>query len=181
MSAASSTATLSYPRSALICALLLVLRIALGGLFIFASVMKFQDIQQFAFAINAYQIIPAHAKHLVTLFAFVLPWLELFTGILLVVGLWGRAAALLIAAMMAAFTAAVASVILRDLSITCGCFGKLKGPFGCEGPIGVCKLAENATLMAVALFLTLSGPGRFSFGDRPRRVGTSVSNVHHST
>lgn len=147
-------------------AILLILRVALGGLFVFASIVKFQDIQQFGFAINAYQIIPADAKHAVTLFAFVLPWLELMTGLLLILGLWGRAASLLIALMMAAFTAAVASVILRELSITCGCFGKLKGPFGCEGPIGTCKLAENATLMAVAILLTLTGPGRLALDAR---------------
>lgn len=149
-------------------ATLLVLRVALGGLFVFAAIVKFQDIQQFGFAINAYQIIPGNARHAVTLFAFVLPWLELIAGLLLILGLWGRAASLLIALMMAAFTAAVASVILRELSITCGCFGKLKGPFGCEGPIGTCKLAENATLMAVAFLLTLTGPGRLALDARGR-------------
>lgn len=160
----SCCTTASAPRPALSAGsvILLALRLFLGGVFLLAALVKLKDPQQFAFAINAYQVLPTGAKHLVPLATFVVPWLELIAGLLLLLGLWGRAAALVAASLMALFTAAVASVILRDMSITCGCFGKLKGPFGCEGPIGPCKLAENATLLLAGLVLTFAGPGRLS-------------------
>jgi putative oxidoreductase len=149
--------------------MLLVLRAFLGGVLLYAAALKLQDPQQFAFAIRAYQIIPEGAKHLVTLGTFVVPWLELIVGGMLVIGLWGRAAAIVGAGLMALFVYAVWSVIARDLNVTCGCFGKLKGPFGCEGPIGMCKLAENLTLLASALALTAFGPGSISVDGLCRR------------
>lgn len=141
---------------------LLMLRAFLGGVLLYAAAVKLQDPQQFAFAIRAYRLIPDDAKQLITLGTFVVPWLELIVGLHLVVGLWGRAAAVVAAGLMGLFVYAVWSVIARDLNITCGCFGKLKGPFGCEGPIGMCKLAENLTLLASALILTGFGSGAIS-------------------
>jgi len=148
---------------------LLALRTFIGGVFLYAAAVKLQDPQQFAFAIRAYRIIPDDALHLVTLGTFIVPWVELIAGALLVIGLWGRASALVATGLMAFFVYAVWSVIARDLSITCGCFGKLKGPFGCEGPIGACKLAENLTLLASALALTAFGPGSISVDSLCRR------------
>lgn len=141
---------------------LLGLRLFVGGVFVFAASVKLGDPQQFAFGIEAYRLIPNEAEHLVMLGAFVVPWLELIVGAMLVLGLWGRSAALVATSLMALFVYAVWSVIARDLDVTCACFGKLKGPFGCEGPIGTCKLAENATLLATALVVACCGPGRIA-------------------
>lgn len=141
---------------------LLVLRVFVGGVFLFAAAVKLRDPQQFAFAINAYQLIPAEAKHLVAIGAFVVPWMELIVGLMLVVGFWGRAAGLVATCLMGVFVYAVWSVIARELNVTCGCFGKLKGPFGCEGPIGTCKLAENATIFVSAAILVCFGSGRIA-------------------
>lgn len=157
-----ATAGRACPAIGLGSVVLLVLRAFLGGVLLYAAAVKLQDPQQFAFAIRAYQIIPDDAKHLVTLGTFVVPWMELIVGVLLVIGLWGRAAAIVATGLMGLFVYAVWSVIARDLNITCGCFGKLKGPFGCEGPIGTCKLAENLTLFAAALVLTTCGTGSIS-------------------
>lgn len=164
MSAGSCCATggRACPAVGLGSVILLVLRAFLGGVFLFAASVKLSDPQQFAFGIDAYRLIPSDAKHLTMLGAFVVPWLELFVGAMLVLGLWGRSAALVATSLMALFVYAVWSVIARDLDVTCACFGKLKGPFGCEGPIGTCKLAENLTLLAVSFLLTLLGPGRIS-------------------
>ncbi len=148
---------------------LLALRVFLGGVLLFAAAVKLRDPQQFAFAINAYQLIPPEAKHLVSIGAFVVPWLELLVGLMLVLGLWCRSAALAASCLMGLFVYAVWSVIARDLNVTCGCFGKLKGPFGCEGPIGACKLAENATLLAASLTLVCFGSGRIAVDALLRR------------
>ena len=148
---------------------LLMLRAFLGGVLLYAAAVKLQDPQQFAFAIRAYRLIPDDAKQLITLGTFVVPWLELIVGLHVVVGLWGRAAAIVASGLMGLFVYAVGSVIARDLNITCGCFGKLKGPFGCEGPIGACKLAENLTLLTTSLLLVAFGPGSISLDGMCRR------------
>lgn len=155
--------------------LLLALRLFLGAVLLFAASVKLRDPQQFAFAIRAYDLIPKDADHLVVLGTFVVPWLELLTGALLVFGLWGRSASIVAAGLMGLFVYAVASVIARDMNVTCGCFGKLKGPFGCEGPIGACKLAENITLLATALLLTAFGSGSISIDSLCRCRPTAQS------
>lgn len=137
--------------------LVLLARLILGGLFIFAGVIKVTDVQGFAFSVKAFEIVPAQAEHLIKMLAFVLPWTELVIGVCLVLGLWTRAAALLLSAILLAFVGGIISVVVRDLNVTCGCFGKYEIP--CQGPIGVCHIARNAVLMLIALFVVWKGPG----------------------
>lgn len=151
--------------------LLLALRLFLGGVLVYASLVKIGDPQQFAFGIEAYRLVPEDAKHLTALGAFVVPWMELIVGAMLVLGVWSRSAAAVALSLMGLFVYAVWSVIARDLDVTCGCFGKMKGPFGCEGPVGMCKLAENLTLFASALALVVLGPGSIALDGLCRRRG----------
>jgi len=134
-----------------------VLRVALGGLFVFAAMMKLAELQQFAFAVKAFAILPDHLSHLA---AFVVPWIELIAGIGLLLGLWTRPAALVIGAMLAAFIAGIVSVIVRDLDVTCSCFGKFEVP--CTGPVGLCHVIRNLVLLALSLGVMWYGPGRMA-------------------
>ena len=69
-------------------AVLLVLRLALGGVFVYAAWTKLrQPWVVFAFSIDAYHVLPEWA---VTLVARTLPWVELMTGLLLLAGRWMR-------------------------------------------------------------------------------------------
>ena len=57
------------------------------------------------------------------LLAVSLPWLELIAGVLLVTGVWRREAAVVSAAMLVVFVAAVGSTLVRGIDIeNCGCF-----------------------------------------------------------
>ena len=104
----------------------LVLRILLGGLFVFAGALKIFDPQLFAHEIDQYRLVP-HAW--INGVAVVLPWLELNCGILLVMGVWVRPAAGWAGLMSLSFLVAVASVLARGLKIKCGCFGTVGASF----------------------------------------------------
>ena len=73
-------------------------------------------------AIIAYRI-PGLPNGLVDALAWGLPTLELVLGLLLLVGLFTRWAALATALIMTAFIIGIASVWIRGYNIECGCFG----------------------------------------------------------
>ncbi len=98
----------------------LLARFYLGGIFIYAAWGKILDPYSFALSIATYQMLPTHV---INLMAMVLPWLELVTGILLVVGTLTRPAVLLVNGMMVVFIYAIWSAVSRGLDLgSCGCF-----------------------------------------------------------
>jgi uncharacterized membrane protein YphA (DoxX/SURF4 family) len=97
----------------------LIGRILLGGIFIYASLSKILNPDQFAQAVMNYRIVPLVS---VNLFAIVLPWLELVSGIFLLVGLFSGGSIAMITLLMALFLGAIGSALLRGLDISCGCF-----------------------------------------------------------
>ena len=100
-------------------AVITLLRVALGLVFIVASIDKIQHPESFAINIANYRLLP---YQLINVSAIVLPWLEIVTGSLLVLGLWIRAAGILTCGMLLTFIAAISQALLRDLDISCGCF-----------------------------------------------------------
>ncbi len=139
----------------------LPLRLALGGLFCLAAASKLQDPQSFADAIRAFQIVD-HTRlgHLITTATFTIPWVELTAGIMLILGLWTRAAALTIALALAAFIAGLYSVIHRGLDARCSCFGNLN--LFCPEAVGWCQVVRNSLMLLPAAYLTWRGGGRAS-------------------
>lgn len=96
-----------------------VVRVVLGGIFVYAAILKIADPVAFAGSVAAYRILPYFASYLA---AAVLPFLELICGLLLLSGYRVRAGALIVAGMNLIFIAALASAIVRGLDIDCGCF-----------------------------------------------------------
>ncbi|WP_045212863.1 MauE/DoxX family redox-associated membrane protein [Desulfonatronovibrio magnus] len=105
--------------------LALILRLYIGGLFIFASMYKINYGAEFAETIASYQLVPYWS---VNFLAITMPWLELICGIMLVVGFRARSATVLIAFMLVLFTIAVLINLLRDSPISCGCFSSSDEP-----------------------------------------------------
>ncbi len=97
----------------------ILVRIALGLVFIYASVHKIRDPVAFAGSVAAYKILPYGLNFLV---AAILPWVELICGLLLVIGYKVKAAASIVIAMNLVFIVALSSTIVRGLDIDCGCF-----------------------------------------------------------
>ncbi len=101
---------------------LLVFRVVLGGLFVYAGVVKVGDPLDFAQDIRNYRLV---GQSLAFAAAIVLPWLEILAGAFLVAGLWKRGAALVVSGLLVFFIALTAVTMVRGLDVDCGCFGAI--------------------------------------------------------
>lgn len=94
-------------------------RLLLGGLFLYAGLLKAGDVKAFAGDVANYRILP-YAWNYVA--AATLPYVEFLAGLLLVVNRRVRPAALVAGGLTVTFMLALASVAARGLDIDCGCF-----------------------------------------------------------
>ena len=107
--------------------LLLVFRLVLGGLFVYAGVVKVVDPLGFAQDIRNYRL-AGQAVSFVA--AVVLPWLEIVAGAFLIAGVWKRGAALAITGLLVFFIVLTLVTMARGLDVECGCFGSLSRKSG---------------------------------------------------
>lgn len=101
----------------------LVVRIILGGLFVYAGVRKVIDPIGFLEAIRSFRILQDPWAAWV---AMGLPWLEIAAGLGLVCGKFYQGALLVINALLVVFLGGILSAWARGLDIDCGCFGSSK-------------------------------------------------------
>jgi uncharacterized membrane protein YphA (DoxX/SURF4 family) len=127
----------------------LVLRLVVGGVWIFAGALKLPEPAESVAAVRAYQILPSD---LVAPVGQLLPVVEVVIGLMLVLGLLTRAAAVASAALFVVFIAGIVSVWVRGINIDCGCFGG-----GGANPDAASQypweIARDAALLAASLFL----------------------------
>jgi uncharacterized membrane protein YphA (DoxX/SURF4 family) len=132
----------------------LLLRIALGAVFIYAAYTKlFQFVegrprmlpwQLFAMAIDSYQLLPAWA---VELLAKTLPWFEVLLGVLLLVGRWKRFATATTSLLLVVFLTLIVRAYLKGQEISCGCFGT-------NETISWKTLLRDGSMLAGSFFVT---------------------------
>ncbi len=100
--------------------LIRVFSLIVGGLFIWAGILKIIDPLDFARNVSNYRVLPPKLSLVV---AITLPWIELLCGIFIIIGIWRRASALLISLLLIGFIALIGITIIRGISVDCGCFG----------------------------------------------------------
>ncbi|GGL24864.1 DoxX family membrane protein [Phycicoccus endophyticus] len=98
----------------------LLARLLLGVVLVWAGAAKVGHPLTSQRAVQAYQIFPFELAGWIGL---ALPFLEIVVGVLLLLGLFTRPAAVVGALLMLAFIAGIAQAWARGLSIDCGCFG----------------------------------------------------------
>jgi len=98
-----------------------VLRFIIGGIFVYAAIPKIIEPGAFAKVIYNYQILP---NMLVKPAAIMLPWLELFAGAFIILGVWLEGALIIYNLLMLIFIAALIFNTGRGLDIHCGCFSQ---------------------------------------------------------
>jgi uncharacterized membrane protein YphA (DoxX/SURF4 family) len=94
-------------------------QLALGVIFVAASLPKIVDPPSFAHMIYNYKIMP---WPLVAPMALIMPWIELLCGLALIFGIWKATARTIIGAMLLVFITAIAINLARGNAIDCGCF-----------------------------------------------------------
>jgi len=120
------------------------LRLALGAAFVYAGIWKHFYPYQFTETVMAYQLLP---QPLVGLSVALVPWLEMVSGALLILGVKPRSCLLLIQAVLVIFLVILAITMLRGLNIDCGC-----GLFS-ERQVGLLAILEDVLLLGLAAWL----------------------------
>ncbi len=99
---------------------LIVIRLVIGGLFVYAGFLKALKPQAFADSIVTFQMLP---KQLINVMAMGLPPFEILVGAMLIMGIRTKAASLAAILMSVIFSIAILQGLIRGLQIDCGCFG----------------------------------------------------------
>ena len=126
--------------------LIVIIRILLGAIFLWASFDKIIDPSKFARDISNYHIIPFGLENII---AIVLPWLEFLIGSGLILGILVDGAVLLSGILLISFNVLIAQAMLRGFNIDCGC-GLKEGQL-----VGVEKLLENFVFLGGAYLVYL--------------------------
>jgi uncharacterized membrane protein YphA (DoxX/SURF4 family) len=97
----------------------LAARWILGTIFIYASFHKIISPADFAKIIYGYGLFPGFSINLI---AIILPFVELISGLALILGIYPRAAVLFINILLVAFITVLSINLIRGHEFECGCF-----------------------------------------------------------
>src|SRR5437762_8809133 len=98
----------------------LIVDFVVGGIFIYAGVLKMLDPVQFGNDIDNYKTLPWFIS---VRLAFYLSWLEIFCGLALIFRFLYRGGLSILTGLIVVFIGATVAAKTRGLDITCGCFG----------------------------------------------------------
>lgn len=159
---------------------LLAIRIVLGLMFVYMGVNKLADPILFLKGIRQYQMLPETPGLYLNMAAVVLPWMEIFAGTALLLGLHIRGAALAILIMLGVFTPAVYMRALEIQRETPQSFFDIAFDCGCGSGVEVIwsKLLVNTGLFLLALGALLSSSRRFCFSMLFERRGVPTRFCH---
>ncbi len=96
------------------------LRLVLGGVFVYAGVVKIYDPAGFLADIESYRLLPYFAAVATALY---LPWLEVVAGAALWIRRAYRGSLAILLVLTFLFGVFITSAWIRGLDISCGCFG----------------------------------------------------------
>ncbi len=134
----------------------LLVRLALAALFLYSGLAKVARQQEFYHTLLGYQILSGWLSSLVALY---LPWLEVATGLLLLIGYRTRQAAVVAGVLLVVFSGVIASAMARGITLEdCGCFPG-------SGPPGPLSLARNALFLLGCVLVYRRHPTPFSVDD----------------
>ena len=137
--------------------LIVLIRVLLGVIFIYASYDKILDPGKFARDIANYHIIPFGLENLI---AIILPWLELFIGIGLIAGLMVDGSSMISGGLMTIFILFILQATLRGFNIECGC-GLKEGEM-----VGWNKILENLVFLGASYLVWQRQQKLFEFSPK---------------
>ena len=127
-----------------------IMDLVVGGVFIYAGVVKAFQPVRFASDIDNYKILPWTIS---VGLAFYLPWLEIFCGIALIARRLYVGGLSLLTALVLIFLVATIAAKVRGLDITCGCFGHASQNWSFSGHLAL-DLVILAALLALYFKVT---------------------------
>jgi uncharacterized membrane protein YphA (DoxX/SURF4 family) len=136
----------------------LAARLLAGGVYTGFGLAKIGDVEGTIRSVRAYRLLP---EAVVPTVGTALPAVEVAVGVLLLLGLLTRPAAVVTAVLSTCFVIGIATAWARGLSIECGCFGN-GGSTNHPVPGYVRELLVNAGALACCGWLLARSAGRFS-------------------
>jgi putative oxidoreductase len=97
----------------------LFVRLAIGAIFIYASLDKIAAPAQFARIVYNYHLVPGE---LINLLAIIMPWVELICGISVILGIYKEGGILIIGFLLCVFAVSIGINLVRGVDLECGCF-----------------------------------------------------------
>jgi len=125
-------------------------RLIVGGVWVAAGVLKIPDPAANVRAVRAYQLLP---EPMVPGVGYALPIVEVVVGLLLLIGLLTRVAAVLSGLLVVAFIVGMSAAWARGLEIECGCFGGGGGPAVNASTKYPWELARDLALLLLSAWL----------------------------
>ena len=124
--------------------LIIIIRIILGTIFLWASFDKIIDPAKFSRAISNYHLIPFGMENII---AIILPWLKLFIGSGLILGIMVDGSTIISSLLLIMFNIMIPPALARGFNIESGCGLK-------EGQLrGLEKILENFVFLGGAYIL----------------------------
>jgi len=137
-----------------------VARVVLGGIWIWAAWSKLGNPRGFVQAVRAYDVTPEWMSKAI---GYGLPVLEVCIGVLLILGIVTRAAAIVSGLLLFVFLIGLIQASARGLKLECGCFG------GGGTTIGsthyTLDILRDVGLIAVSAYLVIWPITRFSIDE----------------
>ena len=133
----------------------LMARLLLGSIFIYASYHKIIAPDEFAKIVYGYDLFPDETINLI---AIIIPFIELISGIALIIGVYTRPAAIIIIGMLTAFVIAISINIIRGHEFDCGCFSSDASP---SANSAWQTLGRDVIFMMLGIYIFTYGKERF--------------------
>lgn len=127
----------------------LLARLIVGGVWVYAGLLKLPHPEASVSAVRAYQLLSPGVAEVV---GHVLPMLEIVIGLCLICGLLTRASGVVSALLQIAFVIGIGSVWSRGIEIDCGCFGGGGSKVGATSDYPW-EIARDSALLAASLLI----------------------------
>ena len=146
----------------------LAFRVILGGIFLAASISKILDLNGFVSTVVAYDLIP---RALAEIYGWVIPWVELYLGCSLILGILPRLSAGLSIPLTISFAIASSYALEKFPDSVCGCFGSF---IALSHPV---SLAIDGVMFLLALaILANKQPELLTIGQLLNRLNPGYRN-----
>lgn len=96
----------------------ILLRLIIGGIYVYVAWNKLVNPEEFAKAIKNYDMLPLQVINII---AITLPYIELFAGLFLIFGFYKKGSSVILGLTLVVFIIALTSAYARGLNIDCGC------------------------------------------------------------
>lgn len=131
-----------------------VLRVLLGGLFLYAGLVKASNSQQFAIALVPFTFLPAGSAGFL---AVAIAWAEVVAGVVVLLPRVYPVGAAMIAGLCAVFIAVLSWALWNGIVVSCSCFGNDDPP---SSQAMIVAVVRDVFLLAGAVAVPFLGRGR---------------------